>query len=339
MTGAEHWVRHYLSLGFTVIPAYPRSKKPALDWKKYQTIRPTEAELEAWMRLWASGYNVAIVCGTASGGLAVLDIDAYRTSKVLGAIRLEKLIRETMVVQTPSGGYHVYFRVQGPVPSFSVTSPSGEVLLEVKGDGRYVIAPPSACYPKEPEGAGQGAQPRPYTLISEAREPAEVESHNLRRDLVETLRARGVEVSMKPDGPAYVEGAVARGRGYRGPPMPCIERLLQGVKAGFRNEAAVRMASYYLNLRKYRPGKAWAMLREWNRANSPPLPERELRSCFDSVRRRGYVYGCTSLSIVYCDRIRCPLRPILTIPEDAAGTWDEIKRDLVKAARRGRLYS
>lgn len=66
------------------------------------------------------------------------------------------------------------------------------------------------------------------------------------------------------------------GEPYQGRDPPCIRGLLKGVVEGWRNEAGVRLASYWLNLRGLAEGEAWSRLQKWNRRNSPPLDEVEL---------------------------------------------------------------
>jgi hypothetical protein len=251
------------------------------------------------------------VCGAVSGGLAVIDIDAYRSDKLLSIMNLEKLKSETLVVETPSGGYHIYFSCTGPVPSFNIIH-QGEVLAEVRGDGRYVLAPPSRAVPKS------GGEPKQYRAISSAISPAKL-SVDIRTEMLRILKRHGFNISINEESPALLEKAISSGKPYRGRPMPCIEKLAQGVSAGFRNEAAMRMASFYLHLRKHRPDRAWSYLKSWNDLNNPPLPERELYQCFRNVLDKGYVYGCSSLQVIYCDRGKCPLRPFITIPENISG--------------------
>lgn len=329
MSEAFGFVSRYLELGFTVIPILPLAKEPATSWKRYQLERPTAEEIDGWRRLWEKGYNVAIVCGYASRGLVVIDIDSYRNNTLLSVLNLEKLKKGTMVVETPSGGYHIYFRCTGPTPSFNLMH-NGRVLAEVRGDGRYVLAPPSKCAPKG------GGDPRSYCIVSSTDTPATLDG-SIRHELARVLKSRGIEVSTVEDSPKLVDRAMSSGKPYRGPPMPCIERLAAGVGEGFRNEAAMRMASFYLNLRKYSPGEAWNCLKTWNEANDPPLPERELRSCFENVLRKGYVYGCSSLSIVYCDRLRCPLNPVITIPADVSG-YDWFSKSVKRRRSRLRIF-
>lgn len=100
------------------------------------------AQIEAWWAQWP-GANVGLRTGTASG-LVVVDIDPDHG----GDASLERLVAEHgplpegRVVRTGNGGRHLYFRHPGGV----VRNDAGLRLgagLDVRGDGGYVIAPPS----------------------------------------------------------------------------------------------------------------------------------------------------------------------------------------------------
>lgn len=56
-------VDYYTGLGFSVIPAYPRTKIPAVEWKIYQRKKPPDEVIRSWRQLWGSGYNIGVVCG------------------------------------------------------------------------------------------------------------------------------------------------------------------------------------------------------------------------------------------------------------------------------------
>ena len=100
------------------------------------------ATIEGWWRRWPSA-NVAIRTGAVSG-LIVLDVDPGHG----GDESLEALLRDHgplppgTVVHTGSGGRHFYFAHPGGV----IRTDAGRRLgpgLDIRGDGGYVIAPPS----------------------------------------------------------------------------------------------------------------------------------------------------------------------------------------------------
>jgi Bifunctional DNA primase/polymerase, N-terminal len=99
----------------------------------------------AWWRHWPSA-NVAIATGRVSG-IFVLDVDAHRGGDATLA-ELERqfgMLPATVRVQTPQGGAHYYFVMprSGTVPCRSDVAPG----IDVRGDGGYVLAPPSVGLP------------------------------------------------------------------------------------------------------------------------------------------------------------------------------------------------
>lgn len=122
--------RYWLDLGVTTIPAFPRSKRPQVNWAYWQTHTPTDYHLREWF---SNGANLAVLCG-GQAHLAVVDFDRladyYVWRKDHGAAA------HTHTVRTRRG-MHVYF--------FTATQPMTHLRgdLLVKGQGGYVLAPPS----------------------------------------------------------------------------------------------------------------------------------------------------------------------------------------------------
>ncbi|MBC7219064.1 MAG: bifunctional DNA primase/polymerase [Hadesarchaea archaeon] len=281
----DEYLSTYRSLGFCVIPAVYGDKRPEIAWEPYQRKRPSEEEIARWFHD-GRPHNVAIVCGAVSGNLVVLDFDDVSVYEKFFDVK--KIERETIVVRTGSGKRHVYLRSTEPVPSFKVP----QIRLEVRSDGNIVIAPPSM----HPSG-------NRYKFIGNTRKLLEVD------DLLEvvfgTVKEKfGIEPFQISDRCLEdFETADTKER-YKGRPPPCIFKLLQGVGEGFRNEAAARLSSYYLYVKKYPLERTWNRLLEWNQKNHPPLDERELRSVLGSMAKRKYTYLCKSMA-PFCDREHC----------------------------------
>ena len=128
-----------LEAGLCVIPLRERSKRPALaSWKPYQKSRPDAQDLQRWF---ASGdRNLAVVCGEVSGppglGLAVLDFD--RPGFETWAAEHSEIAEDTWISATGrEDGRHVWLLVPAG------TSGSQFGWGEIKGDGGYIVAPPS----------------------------------------------------------------------------------------------------------------------------------------------------------------------------------------------------
>ncbi|MFN3724102.1 MAG: bifunctional DNA primase/polymerase [Paracoccaceae bacterium] len=88
--------------------------------------------------------NVAIPTGARSG-IFVLDIDVRPDKDGLAAFQaLEAAngeLNKSFLVRTGSGGFHIYQTTHGR----AVLSSAGKIApgIDVRGDGGYVIAPPS----------------------------------------------------------------------------------------------------------------------------------------------------------------------------------------------------
>jgi hypothetical protein len=154
MTTLEYAL-YYRSLGLSVIPIRPDgSKAPALgSWKEYQRRLASEAELRQWFG-GDAGYGIAVVCGRVSGGLAVLDFETdavYREWAALVEGEAPGLLEALPCVRTPRGGRHVYVRTANPGGNRKLArARDGATLVEVRGEGGYVLAPgsPPECHPQ-----------------------------------------------------------------------------------------------------------------------------------------------------------------------------------------------
>lgn len=154
----------YISNGICVI-ATDNEKRSCKQWKKYEDQIITIEEAEKLFEL-PQARGLAIVCGPPSGNLEVIDIDTkYDLSKTLfddymQAIKDndEALYNNLMIIQTRSGGYHLYYRCETitgnkklarrQTEDFERDNPDDKVrvLIETRGYRGYVIAPPSEGY-------------------------------------------------------------------------------------------------------------------------------------------------------------------------------------------------
>ena len=140
----------YLDAGLSVVPIRgDGSKAPTLAWKKYQSQRLGAGEAEG---LFKEVAGVAIICGTVSGGLEVMDFDEpsffprWCDAVAEAWDDAGDLLSSLPQVATPSGGVHVYFRsesFEGNLKLAWVKSDEGQhrVAIETRGEGGYVLAP------------------------------------------------------------------------------------------------------------------------------------------------------------------------------------------------------
>ena len=116
------------TLGRCVIPTGKgnEGKLPAIPWKPYQSVKPTDAEIEQWEAKWHPSVW-ALVTGPISG-LFVIDCDTKEAKKLMDDSGLNPH------VQTPKG-WHYYIKLPDwPIPN------STRLLqgLDVRGRGGYV---------------------------------------------------------------------------------------------------------------------------------------------------------------------------------------------------------
>lgn len=130
-----------------VRPAVPMGKRPLVPWSLKRTPEPLDPDdlWECWQNVPAA--NVAILTGGRSR-LAVLDLDNDPKHALSLDERLSLLaehgwpVSETCIERTPRRGVHLYFTLPAgtSVRSRDAYLTSG---VELKGDGRLVIATPS----------------------------------------------------------------------------------------------------------------------------------------------------------------------------------------------------
>jgi len=130
----------YAESGLAVFPCKARDKKPStpngcLDATTDQNI------LKNWIHKYADS-NVAIATGPSH--LVVLDVD-QKSGGLASLVELQKQIPEIkdgFRVKTGGGGFHFYFRAD---PEHDIRNSAGRIGagLDIRGNGGYVIAPPS----------------------------------------------------------------------------------------------------------------------------------------------------------------------------------------------------
>jgi hypothetical protein len=127
------------STGWSVFPCIPNGKQP-LTKHGFKNATTDPSIIAKWWRRWPDA-NLAMPTGKAT--VDVLDVD-FHGPEANGFPSFNRLLRAGLVagavaiVSTPSGGMHVYFR-----PSGQGNSSMPRHHLDVRGDGGYVLVPPS----------------------------------------------------------------------------------------------------------------------------------------------------------------------------------------------------
>lgn len=147
----------------------PRAKQPMLpEWRHLTKALPTDTEINNWFVM--GGTGLGLIGGRVSGGLIHLDVEGRAVSEGVWDQLLELAtnsgLRDPLdkvmagcTASTPSGGLHISWRrADGEgVPNAKLARREAtaqelainpkekfKVLVEVKSEGGYVVAPPAA---------------------------------------------------------------------------------------------------------------------------------------------------------------------------------------------------
>ena len=242
MTFRERAMEH-LRRGTPVFPV-KQDKKP-LEAGGFHRATTDPDQINGWNRKYRDA-GVAIPTGRVTGRV-VLDMDL----KTCGPESLRELesvhgpLPDTVRVQTPSGGTHFYFAY--PDDADTVPNSASKIApgLDVRGDGGYVVAPPSPGYEWD-----AGAHPDDLDLAP----------------LPEWLR----ELILNGAG-----GRSAAGSEPAGAPIP----------EGRRNSALTSLGGTMRRHGMTHEAIETALLTENARRCTPPLAEKEVRNIAQSVSR------------------------------------------------------
>jgi len=227
-------IRKYSSEGLSFIPVPFKSKQAIIEWKEYQDRRPNDQEIRQWFN--GHDSNIAVICGKVSDNLVVLDCDSRERFQTLAGVICRNIglddIRDFTRITQTARGFHIWLRTKEVINSAKFPN------LDVKGEGGYILAPPSVH--------SSGFQ---YQYIND-------------RPIVkvDNLKLIGIDLEQKPEVPRNQPGWVSQ--------------LLAGVGEGQRNDSAIKLAGYFRNTLPQDVTER--ILLDWNTRNKPPMPEREL---------------------------------------------------------------
>jgi hypothetical protein len=284
----EKYVWFYHNQRYSVIPIKLKSKEPnIISWKKFQEVRPTDDEIKEWQRL-NLFENIGIICGKVSNNLVVIDIDDNELIKKLN-IKLENFIKNGNWVVKTAKGWHIYCRNE--------TNPdniikNNDLKIEKRGNGGYVVAPPSI----HPSG-------EKYEFLNvnnpEDLKPLPIENVDLIWDYL--INHSKIFDSSKP---------------------ACILNILQTkLDVGKRNDTAFALVHYYNNIKQLNPEEIKTILKKWNIDNKEPLENKELETVINSASKSDKKTGCNKLRQLgfcpYNDKNDCSFfNPLLNKKDD-----------------------
>lgn len=217
----------YQKRGWSIFPI--KGKQPLVQWKPYQSKPASIEQIKKWWKTYPYA-SIGLVTGKISN-LIVLDVDGEEGAKYIK----DNGIPPTPCVKT-SRGSHYYFKY----PGFTVQNFAKKKGLDLRGDGGYVVLPPS----KHPSGINYE-----WTIPPEQEEPAK--------------------------SPGWVLKLITEKEKSKPLPETEINRLLKGVKVGERHFAATRLTGHWLGS-NLPSNETVQLLRQWNKNNKPSLPESEL---------------------------------------------------------------
>jgi hypothetical protein len=125
--------------GLAVFPCQPGGKQPACDTGLHAATTDVE-RINRWWRAFPN-LNIGIATGTVSG-IFVLDIDGEDGEGSLLKLESEHGALPPTIEAITGKGRHCYFRIAAKRKIGNSAGQIG-VGLDVRGDGGYVIAPPS----------------------------------------------------------------------------------------------------------------------------------------------------------------------------------------------------
>ena len=224
---------------------HPRTRRGLHDASR------NEAQVKQWWWQWPDA-NVGLATGVASG-VVVLDIDGPKGAESIKALQAKHgKLPKTPTARTGGGGWHLYFRHPGGLVRNSVKRLGDG--LDVRGDGGYVVAPPSI------HASGEA-----YRWATKA--SPEVPTAELPAWLLGMLDVQ------KP-----TQGRGKPGAYYR-------DMMRDGIVNGNRNERLTSLAGYLL-YRGVRRDVVLEVLLSVNAARcKPPLPEKQVDTIVWSVSR------------------------------------------------------
>lgn len=241
--------------GWKVFPANPENKAPLIkDWKNRASNKETVIN-----RLFAPFPNAMVAIPTGPiNGITVIDFDIRDSyNGVSNFIQEGYMIPKTAGAKTPSGGFHLYFDSGNQSIPNSVSKLA--IGVDVRGDGGYVIAPPSQSI--------KGTYKWEIDWIDRKRSLAKI-------PLAINSLMLNEQSSFKqnPRSKFHKTSSVA-------------EEIDNPISEGSRNNELTRRCGYLF--RKYSSDKVLDIMRHINqRCCNPPIEDRELYRIFCSIGKR-----------------------------------------------------
>lgn len=144
-------IAYFEKLSFSFFALKPNEKKPAGGWDMFQHRQPSATEKANW--IYEQRQNFAIVTGSISGNLLVVDLDPAKMDT-----DPDQWIQRWptgYLVKTAANGYHMGFIAPAGVQVSNTTAKLAPGI-DTRGEGGYVVAPGGrvAYYGKDAQKKG-----------------------------------------------------------------------------------------------------------------------------------------------------------------------------------------
>ena len=235
-------------------------KRPIGKWKEYQSRIPTINEVNEWFTNYPDA-NIGILTGKVSN-VFVLDVDGSA-----GEEHIKKMGGVPKTVETTTGrGRHLYFALPGNIEVRNGANP--ELKLDIRGNGGYVVAPPS----KHCSGRNYAwVEGRSIHDIKPTVAPQWVIDFAVKKKTApkkETVKETS-NINVVPAGMPSSNNS-------------SVELFKEGCSQGGRNDSATKFIGRWHRLGLTRD-EIWELALSWNSRNKPPLDEQELAGVFTSI--------------------------------------------------------
>ena len=139
------FAKWFVDHGFAIFPVTPQSKLPvAKEWQRYSVSPLTEEEAKQYLDMIQNGYNYAVPGGQRN--LVVLDFeDKELLRNWVGESELNRICDNTLCVDTPHGGIHVYV-IANEIPGQKfnpVFEKENKGIADLQSYNSYVVGPGS----------------------------------------------------------------------------------------------------------------------------------------------------------------------------------------------------
>lgn len=164
-----HTAQQLAAAGLSVVPVMSDgTKRPAGNWKEYQTLRASNHKLAEWFT--TGNYGVGIITGTISGNVEMAEVEGRGADRLpeiaqlaqdSGMGELWARLCSGWLEQSPSGGWHWFYKISYPEnfkfpgntkiasrPSTATELAANprqrkQVLAETRSEGGFVVMAPS----------------------------------------------------------------------------------------------------------------------------------------------------------------------------------------------------